>query len=214
MSAATRESIADFESLHDDILEPESKRLPIGPGHVLYPFVVGVALFGILVGGDGRHLATDMPDDKTHPFFPDQFWPYPVLTMALLTTLAILAAAFQKNLQLDGSADPRALVIPRPDWYFLFLFQFLKLGPDLLMSLVIPGLVLAGIVLWPFIDAAGGPAVARRLGWKTWPVPGRNLITGAIALAGMGVLALLTLWALGGSDLCIPWFVNGPVCGG
>ncbi len=145
-------------------------------------------------------MAVDMPDDKTHPFFPDQFWPYPVLTMAMLAMLGLLAAAFQTNQQLDGSADPRAFVIPRPDWYFLFLFQFLKLGPDVLMSLVIPGVVLALLVLWPFIEAAAGPAVARRLGWKTWPVPGRNLITGSIALTGLGAIAFLTVWALLGSE--------------
>jgi quinol-cytochrome oxidoreductase complex cytochrome b subunit len=214
MSAAKPLSIADYESPDDDALEPESKRLPIGPDHVLYPFSVGVALFGILIGGGGRHLADDMPDEKTHPFFPDQFWPYPVLTVVLLATLGLLAAFFQKNLELDGSADPRALLVPRPDWYFLFLFQFLKLGPDVLMSLVVPGAVLAVLVLWPFIDSAAGPAVARRLGWKTWPVPGRNVITGTIALAGLGVIGILTIWALVGSQLCVPWFVNGPVCGG
>ncbi|TMC05315.1 MAG: hypothetical protein E6J30_09010, partial [Chloroflexi bacterium] len=38
-------------------LEPEYKRLPIGPDHILYPVVVGLALFPILMGDAGHHLA-------------------------------------------------------------------------------------------------------------------------------------------------------------
>src|SRR5258708_25340532 len=56
-------------------LEPEWKRLPIGPDHILYPLLIGIALFPILMGSAGHHLADDMPDDETHPFFPDHFWP-------------------------------------------------------------------------------------------------------------------------------------------
>jgi len=112
-------------------LEPEYKRLPIGPDHILYPVAVGLALFPILMGDAGHHLADDMPDDETHPFFPDHFWPYPVIAVVMLVTVGLLSAYVQKNLQLEQSADPRAVTIPRPDWYFLFLFQFLKLGPEL-----------------------------------------------------------------------------------
>ena len=38
-------------------LEPEWKRLPIGPDHILYPVLVGLALFPILMGASGHHLA-------------------------------------------------------------------------------------------------------------------------------------------------------------
>ena len=57
------------------VLEPEWKRLPIGKDHILYPVLLGLALFPILMGSSGHHLADDMPDDETHPFFPDHFWP-------------------------------------------------------------------------------------------------------------------------------------------
>src|SRR5207253_920627 len=85
--------------------------------------------FTIHVGDAGHHLADDIPDDETHPFFPDHFWPYPIIAVLMLVAVGLLAAFVQKNLQLEASADPRAVTIPRPDWYFLFLFQFLKLGP-------------------------------------------------------------------------------------
>jgi quinol-cytochrome oxidoreductase complex cytochrome b subunit len=210
--AANEIPIIEVDGHGGHTLEPEWKRLPIGPDNILYPVLVGLALFPILMGAAGHHLADDMPDDETHPFFPDHFWPYPIIAVVMLITVGLLAAFVQKNLQLEQSADPRAVTIPRPDWYFLFLFQFLKLGPELIMSLVIPPVVVGGLLLWPFIDAIAGPRMARRLGWARWPVPGRNIITGTGWVLFLGSIAALTLWALAGPQFCVPWF-TGPVCG-
>ena len=193
-------------------LEPEWKRLPIGPDHILYPVLVGLALFPILMGDAGHHLADDMPDDETHPFFPDHFWPYPIIAVVMLVTVGLLAAFVQKNLQLEPSADPRAVTIPRPDWYFLFLFQILKLGPETLMALGTPAILVGWLILWPFIDAIAGPRIAKRLGWKSWPVPGRNIYTGTIWVLFLLTILGLTLWALAGPTFCLPWF-TGEVCG-
>lgn len=193
-------------------LEPEWKRLPIGPDHILYPVVVGLALFPILMGDAGHHLADDMPDDETHPFFPDHFWPYPIIAVVMLVTVGLLAAFVQKNLQLEPSADPRAVTIPRPDWYFLFLFQILKLGPEVLMALGAPAILVGWLILWPFIDSIAGPRIAKRLGWKTWPVPGRNIYTGTLWVLFLLMILGLTLWALAGPNFCLPW-LTGEVCG-
>ncbi|HKF19467.1 MAG TPA: cytochrome b N-terminal domain-containing protein [Candidatus Dormibacteraeota bacterium] len=194
-------------------LEPRSKRLRIGPGHVLYPMLAALALAGILTGGLGRDLAADMPEKDTHPYFPDQFWPYPIITAATLILLGLLAALLQANLQLSAPADPRVVGIPRPDWYFLFLFQFLKLGPELITSLVVPLLAVIGLLFWPLLDTAIGPRVARWLGWKSWPVPGRNVIMQSMFVAVIAALGFLTFWALAGPEFCLPWFINSPVCG-
>ena len=211
--AASEIPIVEVDSHAGHTLEPEWKRLPIGPDSILYPVLVGLALFPILMGDAGHHLADDMPDEDTHPFFPDHFWPYPIIAVLMLVTVGLLAAFVQQNLQLEQPADPRAVTIPRPDWYFLFLFQFLKLGNELVFSLVIPPVVVIGLLLWPFIDSIAGPRMARRLGWKKWPVPGRNIITGTGWVIFLGIIAGLTLWALAGPQFCIPWFVNSPVCG-
>jgi len=212
-TAATVIPIIEVEFHGGHVLEPEWKRLPIGTDHILYPVVVGLALFPILMGAAGHHLADDMPDEDTHPFFPDHFWPYPIIAVVMLVTVGLLAFFVQKNLQLEAPADPRAVTVPRPDWYFLFLFQFLKLGPELIMSLVIPPLVVGVLLLWPFIDAIGGSRVAKRLGWKSWPVPGRNIYTGTGYVIFLAIVALLTLWALAGPQFCLPWIINSPVCG-
>ncbi len=165
------------------------------------------------MGAAGHHLADDMPDDDTHPFFPDHFWPYPIIAIVMLIAVGLLSAYVQKNLQLEQSADPRAVTIPRPDWYFLFLFQFLKLGNEFVFSIVIGTVAAILLIIFPFLDSMLGPRVAKRLGWKKWPVPGRNIITGSIFVGALVMIALLELWALAGPDFCLPWFVNSPVCG-
>lgn len=182
----------------DPILEPEYKRMPIGPDHLLYSILVGLASFPILISRQGYHLAEDLPEDETHPFFPDHFWPYPIIMVALLLAVGLLSFFVQQNMELEQSADPRAVVLPRPDWYFLWLFQFLKLGPELIMSLVIPPLIVLGLLFWPMLDQRLGSFLARRLGWAAWPVPGRNVITGTAWVLFLGFIVLLTFWSLSG----------------
>ncbi len=210
--ASTEVPVIEVES-HSHTLEPEYKRLPIGPDHILYPVVVGLALFPILMGDAGHHLADDMPEDETHPFFPDHFWPYPIIAVVMLIAVGLLAAFVQKNLQLEVSADPRTVTIPRPDWYFLFLFQLLKLGPELIMFGVVPPAVVTVLLVFPFIDAIAGRRLAKRLHWKSWPVPGRNKYTGTAFVIGLVIVAALQLWALAGPNFCIPWPFTGAVCG-
>jgi quinol-cytochrome oxidoreductase complex cytochrome b subunit len=172
--------------------------MPIGPDHILYPILVGLALFPILLGAAGKHMAEDMPEEETHPFFPDHFWPYPVIMVVMVVGVGLLSWLVGQNMKLEQSADPRAVVLPRPDWYFLWLFQSLKLGNELVMSLVVPPLIVIVLLLWPFIDSATGRRLAARLGWTAWPVPGRNVITGTAWILFIGAIVMLTFWALSG----------------
>lgn len=182
----------------ESVLEPEYKRMPIGPDHILYPILVSLALFPILLGSAGHHMAEELPEDETHPFFPDHFWPYPIIMVLMLIAVGLLSAFVQQNMELEQSADPRAVVLPRPDWYFLWLFQMLKLGPELIMSLVVPPVIIGVLLLWPFIDSIGGRRLANRLHWSSWPVPGRNVITGTGWILFLGFVVMLTFWALSG----------------
>jgi len=186
---------------HGHALEPEYKRIPIGPDHILYPVLVGLALFPILMGAAGQHLADDLPEDETHPFFPDHFWPYPIIAVIMLVAVGLLSAFVGKDLALEASADPRTVVIPRPDWYFLFLFQGLKLGNEFVVNfLIVPGIV-TGLLLWPFVDKILAFVLPKRLGWASWPVPGHNLLTGTGWCLFIGLIVFLTLWAVSGITL-------------
>ena len=180
-------------------LEAEDKRIQVGPDHILYPILVSLGLVSALFGQNaGHHLADDMPEEDTHPFFPDHFWPYPVIMMSLLVAVGLLTAFVSQNDALDPSANPTQVAIPRPDWYFLFLFQFLKLGPEVVMAIFIPTALVVVILFWPFFDQILGPFAARRLGWANWPVPGRNVITGTAWVILMTAIFALTFWSLTG----------------
>ena len=200
-AATTAVEVVKPAEAEEMVLEPEYKRMPIGPDHILYPILIGLASFPMLLGPAGRHLAEDLPEDETHPFFPDHFWPYPVIMVAMVVGVGLLSLFVQQNMQLEQSADPRAVVLPRPDWYFLWLFQMLKLGNELIMSFVVPPLIILALLLWPFIDSIGGHRLARRLHWANWPVPGRNVITGTLWILFWGFIVFLTFWALSGVTL-------------
>jgi len=215
----TADKRLDLDAAAHDAIDEEAAvrspdRLPVGPGHVLFPLFALIAMAGIIFGPIGRQISEDMPEADTHPYFPDHFWPYPILAMAIVAVLGALALIGQPALQLGPAADPRSVVIPRPDWYLLFLFQLVKLGPALLTSILIPVGAMIGLLLWPLIDARVGPGLASRIGWRSWPAPGRNIITGTLWVAGLAVITALTLWTLLGPGACIPWFFDGPVCAG
>lgn len=188
-------------------------RLPITRRHPLYPLLALFALMAFLFGPVGRQVSDDLPKSKTHPYFPDQVWPYLVLAMVVLITLGLLAFVGQPLLQPSQPADPRAAIIPLPEWYFLALFQFGKLGPALITKMVVPAFLLVGLFFLPVLETSFGPVIARRLGWYSWPSPKHNVITGTIWIAGLSIVGLLTVWSAFAPGLCIPWPWNGPVCG-
>lgn len=89
-----------------------------------------------------------------HTFYPDVIFKD---SLAFLAVFAILAAlAIFVGVKPEPKADPTSTdYVPRPEWYFLFLFQFLRLLKpqwEILGTLIFP---LAGILvlfLLPFLD--------------------------------------------------------------
>jgi mono/diheme cytochrome c family protein len=91
---------------------------------------------------------------------------------------------------LERLADPTdTAYIPRPEWYFLFLFQTLKFfeGPmETFVSVVLPGLAVLTLFLVPFIDR--GPMI--RLGKRTFAIS--FVVLAAIAWTGLTTAAVVT----------------------
>lgn len=118
----------------------------------------------------------------------EEFYPHLLArdALAVLATFAIVAVlAWRLPPGLGVPADPAgASYNPRPDWYFLFLFQFLKYFPGKLepvAAVVLPSLALLGLFVLPLLD--------RRL--KRHPLD-RPLATG-LAVAGVGAFIMLTV---------------------
>lgn len=92
-------------------------------------------------------------------FWPDQVFRDVVACAAVL--LAVLALVFwHHGAALTAPADPSERFPARPDWYFLFLFEFLKYFKG--SALILGGLVIPGIVA--FIIFAM-PITAQKWPW-------------------------------------------------
>jgi mono/diheme cytochrome c family protein len=98
-------------------------------------------------------------------FWPDQLARNAVFSLAVVASLALLSA--YRPAPLDAPADPTVNYLPRPDWYFLFLFQLLKYfeGPFVMVGTVlIPGLLFAFLFALPLLDrgAVRSPLAPQR----------------------------------------------------
>ena len=86
-------------------------------------------------------------------FWPDQVLKDAVACLAVLATVLFLVIA-GTGADLGGPADPtEPYSAARPEWYFLFLFQFLKYfpgGTEVWGAIVIPTIVLGLMCLMPF----------------------------------------------------------------
>jgi ubiquinol-cytochrome c reductase cytochrome b subunit len=148
--------------------------------HVLILPPATMLLIGLHVFLVRKHGVAPAPGDETKPkkkFYPAQVFKDTVaifITFAVLFTLAVMA-----RVPLERLADPTdTSYIPRPDWYFLFLFQMLKFfqGPlEIVGSVVLPGLAVLGLILVPFIDRG-----------VMYRVRQRTLAMGVVALAALG----------------------------
>ena len=112
--------------------------------------------------GTPKNAPEDMRSGK--PFYPDQLFEDAV---AILILFAILAAmAIFIPVPLEELADPTdASFDPRPEWYFLFLFQLLKYfeGPlEVVGTFVIPTVGFILLLFLPFLDKKERTSLLKR----------------------------------------------------
>jgi len=122
----------------------------------------------------------DDKEEKTLPFFPHYILDEVIAWYIVLAILIILASLFPAGL--EEKANP--LQTPahvKPEWYFLSVYQFLKLVPET-VGVIVPGLALLPLFFLPFIDR--NPEVAPR----KRPVA---ILIGIVALL---VIIGFTLW--------------------
>jgi len=166
------------------------------PGTLVFMLVVHLALFR-------KHgLCAKRPFTKPDAlFWPDQVLKDAVACLAVMAVVlgVILVPALQAVLdgrpivlgalgaELGAPADPsEPYAAARPEWYFLFLFQFLKLfegqgaSGEFFGAIVVPGLVMAAMFLMPIVGR-------WRLGHRF------NVAFTLGLLGGVGVLTALAL---------------------
>ncbi len=123
------------------------------------------------------------PQQPTEPFYPRQVIVDAIFALVIILVLALIAhfAPFDLGPQANP-ADTRYL--PRPEWYYIPIFQWLKYWPGSLSFLgvvVIPGLIAFFFASLPFLD--------RRMERRPWkrPLAVGTYVFIFLALFGLGV---------------------------
>src|SRR5210317_494380 len=88
------------------------------------------------------------------PFFPDII--FKDVVVSFIVFLILVALAYFVGIHGEERANPNdTSYTPRPEWYFLFLFQLLKYFPgnlEVIGAIILPGLFVLLLILLPFID--------------------------------------------------------------
>ncbi len=123
----------------------------------------------------------DQDHKKSIPFFPDYLLDEVIAWYVGLALLVILASLFPAGLE-DKAEPLKTPAHIKPEWYFLFLFQFLKLVPRT-VGVLAPGVGVLLLFLVPFLDRSASRA------------PRARLVPIGIALVISGAIIYLTVWA-------------------
>ena len=155
---------------------------------VLPPVLLGLTAFHLyLMRRQGISGPVKPREGTPQPFFPNQAGRDLVVAIAAGVLLAVLA--WKGAPPLEPPADPTSSdYIPRPEWYFLGLFQLLKYFPgklEVIGALVLPGLAMTFLALLPWIDIGG----TRH--WR-----GRRIVLGTFIAGIAGIMTLTTLGAM------------------
>jgi quinol-cytochrome oxidoreductase complex cytochrome b subunit len=96
-------------------------------------------------------------------FFPYYFFEITLITLFTVEAVLIVAVLFPSTVgrEIDFSAQ----FSPRPEWYFLFLYQLTKYFPGrftFVGAVLLPGLAFSVLLLAPFLDSGKETALRQR----------------------------------------------------
>lgn len=103
-------------------------------------------------------------------FWPDSIFKDVIVSLAIFVLLILLAVFL--GVPIEPKADPSdTSYVPRPEWYFLFLFKFLALYGQIpwlgkiewIATVVVPGAAVLVLVLLPFIEHGPNRHYSRRI---------------------------------------------------
>jgi len=144
------------------------------------------------------------------PFVPYGVWKDAIFSGVILLAMALCALYFGP-FGPSGQPDPAIIrTVPRPDFFFLWLFALLALLPPALETPVLligPVIGLIVLLALPFVSGEGEKS------WKRRPVAVMTVLVGAVALGALTNLAIDSPWSPvmnAWSGAPVPWqFVSG-----
>jgi quinol-cytochrome oxidoreductase complex cytochrome b subunit len=140
-------------------------------------------------GGPRRYKHREYREEDTIPFFPNYVILEVIVTYLVLAALIVLASLLPVGL--EEKADP--FLTPehiKPEWYFLWIYQFIKvpplvLGPGAVANLagiVIPAVGFVLLILLPFLDR------------KPERRPLKRRLAMAVTVLIVAVFVVLSIW--------------------
>ena len=121
-------------------------------------------------GAATRRWRNLRPKDQNLPkkkFYPEQVAKDTVAIFGWFAVLMGLAILCARSAGAHGGSPTDSSYVARPEWYLLFLFQFLKWfnGPlKVLAAVMLPALAIVAMLLVPFIDRGEMKTLRRRWG--------------------------------------------------
>jgi cytochrome b6-f complex subunit 4 len=119
-------------------------------------------------------------------FFP--YFLFEIALIALFTAEALLILAVVFPPAIGREIDFSAQYQPRPEWYFLFLYQLTKYFPGrwtFVGAVLLPALTFIIVLLAPFLDSGSATPLQERKGPM---IVGFGLI---LLVAGLTILAVM-----------------------
>ena len=127
---------------------------------------------------------------KGERFWPDSIFKDAVMALAIFLVLILLATFI--GVPFEPKADPSdTSYVPRPEWYFLFLFKFLALYGQIpllgkiewLATVIIPTIAIGLLTLLPFIEKSP----ERYYGKRVFPISVMGIL--AVSMVSLTMLA-------------------------
>jgi quinol-cytochrome oxidoreductase complex cytochrome b subunit len=112
-------------------------------------------------------------------FYPD-YLPF-VLVAALIAVEAIIASALLFPPRIGPAIDLTAPYQPKPEWYFLWIYQLLRYFPGswaIFGTVLLPALLILSFIFMPYIDS--GPRGRKK-----------SLLVGIVLFTSLAVLTLI-----------------------
>jgi menaquinol-cytochrome c reductase cytochrome b/c subunit len=119
-----------------------------------------------------------------HPFFPYAMFHDTVVNLFIVLMIVAMAVIWHETAGpidahhpdgqngwfgalYEGKANPAVAVTePRPEWYFLFLFELLRIFKSpwelIFATIIIPTILMVLLVVWPFLDRGRDRRISRR----------------------------------------------------
>ena len=124
--------------------------------------------------------------NKEKSFYPYYLFEVAVVMLLTLEVVLLLAVLFPPAI--GREIDLSAQYAPRPEWYFLFLYELTKYFPGrwtFVGAVLLPGIAFSLVLLAPFLDSGSGRTLGSR---RPAAAAGFCLLAAVVLLTALALL--------------------------